>query len=146
MDLAKIEELIRIVRESQISELTVRDGDGSVTIKKGALAPKPPDVKDTVKKARAPKSKHQEPKPAPQSERRVIRAPMVGIFHAVHAVMQPGAPVSQGQSLGAIESMKLMNDIISESGGTITEVLVEDGLPVEFGQALFRLEPREVEK
>lgn len=142
MDIAKIEELIRIARESEVSELTVRDADGSVTIKKGDGAPKPP----AAKKARAHKEKLQEPKPAVDTEGHVIRAPMVGIFHAVHAVMQPGAVVSPGQSLGAIESMKLMNDIVSEAGGTIAEVLVEDGLPVEFGQALFRLESGEAEK
>ena len=65
---------------------------------------------------------------------------MVGIFHSAGNSMTEGVAVKAGQSVGAIESMKLMNDVISECDGVIAEVLVEDGLPVEYGQPLFRLE------
>ena len=65
---------------------------------------------------------------------------MVGIFHSAGNAITEGIAVKAGQSVGAIESMKLMNDVISEHEGTVAEVLVDDGMPVEYGQMLFRLE------
>ena len=143
MDLAKIEELIRIVNESGVSELTVRSDGGSVTIKKGTAIPAPPTVKPS-EAAKPPTEKVKAPVEAPGAA--VITAPMVGIFHPGEEEIVVGAVVSPGQVVGAIESMKLMNDITAKVGGVVTEVVVEDGLPVEYGQALFRLSPTEVEK
>ena len=66
---------------------------------------------------------------------------MVGMFHVVDGIARVGAEVSEGQVVGSIESMKLANDIVSEVAGRVREVLVEDGMPVEYGQPLYRLEP-----
>ena len=70
-----------------------------------------------------------------------ITARMVGIFHSIDSVGAVGTAVKAGQVVGAIESMKLLNDAVSDHDGVIAEVLVEDGMPVEYGQRLFRLEP-----
>ena len=141
MDLAKIEELIQVVQDARVSELTLRAEGSSVTVKKVAAAPP---------KASKPTKKQAEPKrvrpPEAQPEVGLITAPMVGIYHATSASVRPGALVKAGQVVGAIESMKLMNDVVAQLGGTIAEVAVEDGLPVEYGQVLFRLEPREAEE
>ena len=64
---------------------------------------------------------------------------MVGIFHHAEPPLPYAAVVAPGQVVGSIESMKLMNEVLAEAGGRVTEVLVEDGAPVEYGQALFRL-------
>jgi acetyl-CoA carboxylase biotin carboxyl carrier protein len=87
----------------------------------------------------APVSKSAPPEEPAASDTYIV-APMVGIFHRIDAVDGIGGVVKAGQVVGAIESMKLMNDIVSECDGIIAEALVEDGMPVEFGQALFRLE------
>jgi acetyl-CoA carboxylase biotin carboxyl carrier protein len=81
-------------------------------------------------------------------ERATITAPLVGAFFRCP---EPGAPafvevgdiVELGQEVAIIEAMKLMNVITAESQGRIVDVLVADGAPVEYGQALFVLEPAE---
>lgn len=76
----------------------------------------------------------------------LVTSPFVGTFYRTPAPDQPafvdvGAVVRKGQVLCIVEAMKLMNEIESEVSGKIAEVLVENGRPVEFGQALFRIEP-----
>ncbi|RKG54146.1 acetyl-CoA carboxylase biotin carboxyl carrier protein [Corallococcus sp. AB011P] len=75
-----------------------------------------------------------------------VTSPFVGTFYRTPAPDQPpfvdvGTVVRKGQVLCIVEAMKLMNEIESEVSGRIAEVLVENGRPVEFGQALFRIEP-----
>lgn len=72
----------------------------------------------------------------------IIRSPMVGIFHTVKegTAPAPGDRVEEGQILGAIEAMKLMNDVVSICAGMVTEVLVKDQELVEYGQPLFVIE------
>jgi len=70
----------------------------------------------------------------------------VGTFYRTPAPDQPsfvevGTVVKKGQVLCIVEAMKLMNEIEAETAGRITEILAENGHPVEFGQALFRVEP-----
>jgi acetyl-CoA carboxylase biotin carboxyl carrier protein len=73
-----------------------------------------------------------------------VTSPFVGTFYRAPspdapAFVEVGARVREGQSLCIVEAMKLMNEIEAESAGTIVEVLVENGKPVEFGQKLFKL-------
>lgn len=82
-------------------------------------------------------------KPAPTGH--VVTSPFVGTFYRTPAPDQPpfvelNASVKKGQVLCIIEAMKLMNEIESEFAGTVTEVLVENGQPVEYGQPLFVIE------
>lgn len=75
-----------------------------------------------------------------------IESPMVGTFYSAPSPEQPafakvGDKVSKGQTLCIIEAMKLMNEIEAEVGGTVLEILVENGQPVQFGQVLFKIDP-----
>lgn len=79
-----------------------------------------------------------------QEEGRVIESPLVGTFYAAPAedaepYVSVGDTVKKGQTLAIIEAMKLMNEIESEYDGTIAEILVENGQPVEYGQPIFRI-------
>ena len=81
---------------------------------------------------------------APKDEGSALTSPMVGTFYRKPGPDSPtfanvGDVVSEGQTLCIIEAMKVMNEIKAEKSGTITAVLVEDGTPVQFGDALFRL-------
>ena len=72
----------------------------------------------------------------------VVRSPLVGTFYAAPAedaepFVKVGDSVKEGQVLAIVEAMKLMNEIESDFTGTVTEILVENGQPVEFGQPLF---------
>jgi acetyl-CoA carboxylase biotin carboxyl carrier protein len=84
------------------------------------------------------------PKPAPAGLE--VKSPMVGTFyHSPEPGSKPyvsvGTRVAKGQILCIIEAMKIMNEIESEFAGVVKEILVEDAQPVEYGQALFRIDP-----
>ena len=137
MDIAKIEELIEVLEASRTDELCVRKGDLSVHIRKGK---RPAPVEGPPARAAQPDA----PTSADQEQPRdvtLILAPMVGIFHSVDGITKEGAHISAGQVVGAIESMKLLNDVISDMSGVVRETMVEDGTPVEYGQPLCRIEP-----
>lgn len=81
----------------------------------------------------------EQPKPG-----KIVESPLVGTFYAAPAEdAQPfvtvGTAVKKGQTLAIVEAMKLMNEIESEFDGTVEEILVENGQPVEYGQPLFRI-------
>ncbi|HEX2076560.1 MAG TPA: acetyl-CoA carboxylase biotin carboxyl carrier protein, partial [Longimicrobium sp.] len=75
-----------------------------------------------------------------------VKSPMVGTFYRSPAPEAPpyvevGSRVARGQTLCILEAMKLMNELPAELAGTVREVCVENGEPVEYGQVLFRIEP-----
>ena len=75
---------------------------------------------------------------------RLVKSPLVGTFYAAPAedaepFVAVGARVKKGQIIAIVEAMKLMNDIESDFDGTISEILVENGEAVEYGQPLFRI-------
>lgn len=133
MDIERIEELIKTLEASTAQEITVRKGAFSVHVKRGS--------KPARRKARAVEESVTVDRK--QKNEQFITAPMVGIFHAADDLTEPGARVTSGQVVGAIESMKLLNDVVSPFTGVIREVLVEDGAPVEYGQPLYRIEVEE---
>ena len=82
----------------------------------------------------------------PRSNLVEVKSPMVGTFYRSPAPEAPayvevGSRVSRGQTLCILEAMKLMNELESDLAGTVREVCVENGEPVEYGQVLFRIEP-----
>lgn len=123
----------------------------------GYAAPSAPaPVAAPAKPAEAPKA--EEPKaaaPAPEakaaapakpaSKGQPVKAPIVGTFYSASspdapAYVKVGDRVKSGQILCIIEAMKLMNEIEAEQDGTITEILVKNAEPVEYGQTLFMIE------
>ena len=75
---------------------------------------------------------------------KIVESPLVGTFYAAPAedaepFVTVGSTVKKGQTLAIVEAMKLMNEIESDYDGTVTEILVENGQPVEYGQPLFRI-------
>ncbi len=75
-----------------------------------------------------------------------IKSPMVGTFYrspepGAEPYVKPGSRVAPGQVVCIIEAMKIMNEIESDVAGVIRELCVENGQPVEFGQALYRVDP-----
>ena len=87
---------------------------------------------------------------APKAEKKAggseVKSPMVGTFYGApepgsKPYVSIGTRVSKGQTLCIIEAMKIMNEIESEVTGVVTEVLATDSQPVEYGQALFRIDP-----
>ena len=87
------------------------------------------------------------PAPAPAASHLLeIKSPMVGTFYSApepgaQAYVKVGSRATVGQVVCIIEAMKIMNEIESEVGGVVKEVCVQNAQPVEFGQALFRVDP-----
>jgi acetyl-CoA carboxylase biotin carboxyl carrier protein len=88
----------------------------------------------------------QAPTPAPSPQYSEIKSPMVGTFYqspepAAQPYVKVGSRVTVGQVVCIIEAMKIMNEIESEVSGVVREVVAQNAQPVEFGQALFRVDP-----
>ena len=147
----EIEELIRLVEESQIAELEVSHGRTRIRIAKGGglahgvhVGPVMHGVHAPAPAAPAPGG---EPAEADQlaSNLKEIKSPMVGTFYRApapgsDAFVDVGQPVAVGQTVCIVEAMKLMNEIGSDFSGIIRRVLIENGQPVEYGQPLFLVE------
>ncbi|MDA8233778.1 MAG: sodium-extruding oxaloacetate decarboxylase subunit alpha [Clostridia bacterium] len=150
VNLKEIKELIKMLDETDISELNLESEGVKVSIRKGvvAAAAAPAPVAPAATQVSAPKAEAApvQAAPAARADNVVeITAPMVGTFYRAPSpdatpFAQVGDTVSKGQAVCIIEAMKLMNEIEAEVGGRIIEVLVENGQPVEYGQALFLVE------
>lgn len=82
----------------------------------------------------------------PDQSEHIVSAPMIGTFYAAPAPNEPpyvlpGDEVEEGQTIGIIEAMKIMNEIAADRAGTIVEILATDGQTVEYGSPLLRIEP-----
>ena len=133
MDLRKLKKLIDLVEESGIAEIEVTEGEEKVRITRATAAPAP------VYAAPAPAA------PAARDLSNAQKSPMVGTFYRAPgpnaaAFVEVGQQVKAGDTLCIIEAMKLMNEIEAEKSGTVKEILVENGTPVEFGEPLFIIE------
>ena len=156
MDLRKLKTLIDLVAESSISELEITEAEGRVRIVKAPPpSAQPAPVAQVVQipasqpaaAAQAPAAAapaQQAAAPAP-SRGTTVKSPMVGtLYRAPNPDADPfvtvGSTVKVGDTLCIIEAMKLMNEIESEFAGTVVEILVENGQPIEYGQPLFVIE------
>jgi acetyl-CoA carboxylase biotin carboxyl carrier protein len=113
------------------------------------LAAPPAAAPPTVAPAAAPEESRsvERASPGPRTDLLEITSPMVGTFYRSPApdappYVEPGKKVAPGDTLCIIEAMKLMNELECEVTGTIVEVCAENAQPVEFGQVLFRVDPR----
>ena len=158
MRIDEVRRLIRLVEESEISELEVWKWWGRIRIRKGAVQNGNSEVivqKSGFMPAMTPAFEtHAAPPPASEPSTSsasdhgliAIKSPMVGTFYRAPApdaepYIQIGDGVEPGQTVCIIEAMKLMNEIQSEVRGKIARALVENATPVEFGQDLFLVKP-----
>ena len=144
-----IKELIQIFNASGVAEMEVQRGENRLRLRRGPTAqelvvPAPAHAPAHAPAAVAAASA----KPtAADPNHAIVKSPIVGTYYDAPS---PGAPtfvkvgdsVEPGQVLCIIESMKLMNEIEAEIAGTIVHKLVENGRPVEYGEALFAIRPR----
>jgi oxaloacetate decarboxylase (Na+ extruding) subunit alpha len=142
----RIREIVRIVQESGVGEVTIEDSGLRVTVRRtpepgeAVLAGEPATAEEEEMSAASPA--------APPVDPGVIRieAPMVGTFYRAASpgaapFVQIGDAVGNGQTLCILEAMKLMNEVKAEHEGIVRRILVENAQPVEYGQLLFELEP-----
>ena len=138
----RIRELVRIVQESGIGEVTIEEAGMRVSVRQ---TEEPPAVTQPVSVA-ADADDVSLPVAAPTNGMVRVEAPMVGTFYrapepGAAPFVEEGTPVAQGQTLCILEAMKLMNEVKSDVEGIVRAIHVENAQPVEFGQLLFELEP-----
>ncbi|OAT86534.1 acetyl-CoA carboxylase biotin carboxyl carrier protein [Desulfotomaculum copahuensis] len=148
MDLNEIKELIKLIDQTDIAEVSLESAGVKVAIKKaGARGQAPVLEPSTSIPAEPVRETAPSPPAAPQQENAVsgltpVTAPMVGTFYRAPSpdaapFVQVGDVVHKGQTLCIIEAMKLMNEIESEVAGEVVEIALENASPVEYGQTLF---------
>ena len=143
-----IEKLANLADEKQLTEITVEDGDKAIIIKRGAAfsAASAPAVQQYAPQTSlTPIAQQTQMQSAEQSKGTAITSPMVGAFYAAPSpgakpFVKVGDTVAAGQIVCIVEAMKLMNEIESEVSGKITQICVEDGQSVEYGQVLMYVE------
>ena len=143
IDLEMIEKLADIINKKELSELTIANGEKSITLKgRKCLTPMPVPAAHV----QAPVSVEStlsasEASMAEEVSGKVVRSPIVGTFYSAPSPDKPpfvktGDEVKKGDVIMIIESMKLMNEIQSEYDGTVEQILVSDGQAVEFDQPI----------
>ena len=147
MDLRKVKKLIELAEESGIAELEVTSGDESVRITMNA-APAVATVATTVQTAPAISQGSNAAEKSGVAKEVAkgtpVVAPMAGTFYRAPSpeaspYVQVGDTVAAGDVLCIIESMKMMHEIRSVTGGTVESILVENGTPIGTGEVLFLL-------
>lgn len=156
MNVKEIAALADIMSKHKLTEFSIEEGDTKLVIRRecGELHPQPvgpatmaiPTPVATAPVATAPTPVTPEPTPADTAETPAIRSPLVGTFYAAPAPDKPtfvkvGDEVNEETVVCIVEAMKVMNEITAEASGRIKRVLVENAQPVEYGQALFEIEP-----
>lgn len=158
MEYKQIQELVKMINKSNISELSIKDGEFEITIKQEngltgtpvyaapvavAAAPAAP-----VMAAPAPAASATPAAEAPAANNdklHTIKSPMIGTFYRSPSPDKPpfvnvGDDVKAGQTLCIVEAMKLFNEIESEVSGKIVKVLVDEATPIEYDQPMFIIE------
>ncbi len=150
MDIKEIRALIDLMKKNDLSVFKMEKEGFKITLKRNefdgivpAPAPAAPVYASAPAQA-APPAAASAPAAAPKEAGKEITSPMVGTFYRAPspeapAYAEPGTEVTEETVVCIIEAMKMMNEIKAETKGVIAEVLVENGTPVQFGQALFRL-------
>ncbi len=160
---AMVRGLAAIVEDHGLSELVVEVDDATITLRRGgtlmmpesvaaapmmSMAPAPAALAGHAAPAAPPSAPAATPtpEPAPADDAHVVTSPFVGTFYRrpnpdASPYVESGARVEKGQVLCIVEAMKLMNEIEADITGTLTEILVDDATPVEYGQSLFKIVP-----
>ncbi len=140
MDIRKIKKLLELVKNYDITELEVAEGEESVRINRAPPAsasyPIPAPYATAAQGQQMPAAIAEVPQ-----QGHLVRSPMVGTFYRMpgpdaKAFIEVGQKVAAGDTLCIVEAMKMMNQIAADTSGTVTAILVKNGQPVEFDEPL----------
>jgi acetyl-CoA carboxylase biotin carboxyl carrier protein len=148
MNLDTLKEIVKVAKDQGVAELQVEGKDYKVSVSFMTSAAPVVHHAPVAHHAPAPQAAPAAAAPAKAAASdaglHIIKSPFVGTFYGSPSPGKPnyvkvGDKVRAGQPLCVLEAMKIMNEIQAEAKGTIVEILVENGQPVEYGQKLFRL-------
>jgi len=152
VDLKDIKAIIDLMKKNSVSEFELEKQDFKIRLKRGinggSVSPSQTEEGQPVAYVPAPASTALAPaaSPAPVAVEPEIKSPMIGTFYRSPSpesgpYIEIGSEVNPDSVVCIIEAMKVMNEIKAEVKGVITQVLVENAKPVEFGQPLFKIRP-----
>lgn len=154
MDLKDIKAIIDLMKKNSVSEFELEKQDFKIRLKRGmtgggVLVPTTEEAQPVIAYAPQPAALPAPPPAAPATAATTepeIKSPMIGTFYRSPspesgAYVEVGTEVNPDTVVCIIEAMKVMNEIKAEVRGVITQVLVENAKPVEFGQPLFKIRP-----
>ena len=162
MDFKQIQELIKLVNDSNIGEVTIEQKEFRLTIKQkeeqvtqmvagpmqAPIYAQPMAAQQPLASSQSAPSQQEKPKQesTASSNTITIKSPMIGTFYRRPSpdksnFVEVGDDVNPGKVVCIIEAMKLFNEIESEVKGKVVKILVEDASPVEYDQPLFLVEP-----
>ena len=157
MDLKLVKNLLDLISESEVNEVSIEEGDFKLKVKKQSDAPSQLHYQMPAQQQQQP-AQAAPPTPQPaaapaggntgdapsesQPDGEVIKSPIVGTFYEAASpdsdpFVKVGDTIKKGDTLCIVEAMKIMNEIEAEVSGTIQKIIVENGQPVEFDQPLF---------
>ena len=153
MDLKLIKNIINLISESDVDEVSIEEGDFKIKVKKTGTVEQvtyhtpmaAPLAPQTAAPLAAPQPNQAAIPAAPAATGETVKSPIVGTFYKSPSpdsdpFVKVGDQISKGQTLCIIEAMKIMNEIEAEFSGVLKEMLVDDGTPVEYDQPLFVIE------
>ncbi len=154
MDLKDIKAIIDLMRKNAVTEFELEKQDFKIRLKRGSNGSGPAVASEDAPLVAyappiavpVPAPVAAAPPPAPASNELEIKSPMIGTFYRAPSpesapYVEIGTEVSPETVVCIIEAMKVMNEIKAEAKGVVTQVMVENAKPVEFGQALFKIRP-----
>lgn len=147
IDLEQIHELMRALKEHDVSELELEQNGQRIYLRRGGepvMATMAPSLAPIASAVPAPVAAAEPTAEAPADDSDYITSPFVGTFYRSPSpdaapFVSVGDSISPGSVLCIVEAMKLMNEIESEISGEIVEILATNGRPVEYGERLFRI-------
>jgi acetyl-CoA carboxylase biotin carboxyl carrier protein len=147
MELDEIKKILEMMNEHELSEFEMEQDGFKISLKKGQLIqvqPSAPIIMPMVPQAQPESATTQAAPVEEEAGVEFIPSPIVGTFYAAASPETPpfvevGQAIKQNDVICVIEAMKVMNEIQSEVSGTVVEVLVSNGEPVEFDQPLFKI-------
>jgi acetyl-CoA carboxylase biotin carboxyl carrier protein len=150
VDLKDIKAIIDLMKKNSISEFELERQEFKIKLKRGNTVAYPDEPPQIQAYAPGPMIQPASPAapalPAASSTDQEIKSPMIGTFYRAPSpeaanYIEVGSEVNPDTVVCIIEAMKVMNEIKAEVKGVITQVVVENAKPVEFGQPLFRIRP-----
>lgn len=140
IDRDRVREIVEILKSSEATELSLSDGELTITVKQAATtAPAAPTN---------PQANTAAPQNAvgDQEDLVEVEARLVGLFYAGSGpggepLVQEGDTVEEGQTIGTIEALRNFTEVVSPVDGTIREILAEEGTAVQYGDVLFVIKP-----
>lgn len=156
MDLKQIKNILTMISDSDVNEVSIEEGDFKIKVKKTgtveqitytqpAMAPQAPAAPAAPQAPATSAAPAESTASAPAASGETVKSPIVGTYYQASSpdsdpFISVGDKVQKGQTLCIIEAMKIMNEIEAEFAGTVKDILITDGTPVEFDQPLFIIE------